>query len=68
VIPRRDRPPLAAAVLAVIAVNAATFALDVTHLLGVAAIPAAVVAFAATNYVLYGEPFPSVPEGSLRLR
>jgi hypothetical protein len=54
----RDRLPLLAAVIVMVAGNAVGYAADVTIYLTVFAAPVAIVAFGATRYLLHGSPYP----------
>jgi hypothetical protein len=54
----RDRLPLLAAVLVMLAGNVVVFALGATMYFTVIAAPFAVVAFGLTRYLLHGSPFP----------
>lgn len=54
----RDRLPLLAAVLIMLAGNVVVFALDATMYFTVLAAPLAIVAFGLTRYLLHGSPYP----------
>jgi hypothetical protein len=57
-IDRKDRLPLLAAVLIMLAGNIVVFALGATMYFTVLAAPLAVAGFGLTRYLLYGSPYP----------